>query len=175
MSNINEQIKDAFRNWVEATDPPPVGITMPEWVNIVLSYSSDDSDIGLHDFNDAGREHWGTYWEDIENTDTRWQRFLDRLTEPDEKSVAPFKSFSAATGLSEHQRAAKQRRARPIPAVIVRETNDAFNQLRKLLDEATGAAHDYNEDLSDRFRELMSDVDGCHHDFMNLILDAEES
>jgi hypothetical protein len=55
--SAQERVADAFRQWVEDTDPPPVGLDLAGWVNIARR-----ANVTSEELNAVGRAHWGEHW-----------------------------------------------------------------------------------------------------------------
>lgn len=58
-----EKVEAAFKDWVEYTDPPPIGMSIGQWITIVLQYCPVE--ITYEEINEAGAEHWGEHWKPI--------------------------------------------------------------------------------------------------------------
>jgi hypothetical protein len=55
-----DPIAEAFRVWVEETDPPPTGIDIGCWIHIVKTYAPRE--LTIAEINAAGRKAWGDSW-----------------------------------------------------------------------------------------------------------------
>jgi hypothetical protein len=103
----SEKISEAFRRWVEDTDPAPVGLDLAGWVNIACQ-----ADVTEAELNAVGRDHWGDYWPEAGVA-------LGRRASCRVMSVAGStrgKSTSAATARSNGRRAGAIRITRPCAA-----------------------------------------------------------
>jgi hypothetical protein len=56
----DEKVTAAFETWINEEDPPPMGITVGDWIRIATQYSPEE--LTIAELNAAGLEAWSDYW-----------------------------------------------------------------------------------------------------------------
>jgi hypothetical protein len=62
---VEMKVAQAFQAWQEAVDPPPIGITVGEWIRIVKQYWPDETGPTAKQLNLIGRREWGGGWYEL--------------------------------------------------------------------------------------------------------------